>query len=157
MPGKHGPNRLERYLEIHETIMEQLRRGGFLLQDNLTITALHDQIIMEGSLDCRGDIYIDVRKRLQILTDSGAASLVQTVAYSYNVVLAGVGNIFRYDSPHNDHNRFHHVHRFDVLNGDKRGFVRRVDPNTWPHLQEVIDEAAEWYYANIDTLLDNSD
>lgn len=128
--------------------MEQQLRGGFLLRNNLVFIALHDQILIEGSLDCKGDIYIDVRKRLEIVSGDGSQALVQTTSYSYNVVLAGVGNIFRYDSPHSDHNQFHHVHRYDVLNGDTKGRVEKVDAAHWPHLQEVIEEAMDWHFAN---------
>jgi len=148
MPGKHSPNRLENYIDIYETIIEQQLRGGFLLRNNLVFIALHDQILIEGSLNCRGDIYIDVRKRLTILSGEGSQALVQTTSYSYNVALVGVGNIFRYDSPHSDHNKFHHLHKYDVLNGDKQGEVHAVDSEKWRHLQEVIEEAMDWHYDN---------
>lgn len=72
MAGKHSPNRWENYVEIYETIMEHQLRGGFLLRNNLVFTALHDRILMEGSLDCAGDIYIDVMKILEVVSGSGA-------------------------------------------------------------------------------------
>ena len=140
---RHEPNRLASYVEIHETVMEHLRRGGFVVSDDLRFEFLNDWVVLEGTIICQGGIYIDVFKRLAILDGAGANAIVQTVEYSYNAVISGKGNIFRYNSPHPTHNEFHHVHRFDVLNGDKRGTVERA---IWPLLSEVIEEAMRFYH-----------
>lgn len=76
MGSKHGPNRFWRYEEIHETVMEQLRRGGFVLSDDLTFTSLRGSILLEGTIECQGGIRITVLKRLAILEGEGADALV---------------------------------------------------------------------------------
>jgi hypothetical protein len=150
--SKHAPNLFSRYESIHETVMAQMRRGGFVVSDALVFTPLPKAILLEGTIDCQGQIRIDVRKRLDVLDDRGDDPLVQTIFYSYNVALAGRGTIFRYDSPHQNHRRFHHVHRYDVLSDDTEGTVERVPEDDWPTLGEVILEAQDWYYEHYDAL-----
>jgi hypothetical protein len=121
---RHGPNRLTNYQDTHNTIIQQFLREGFILSEDLLFVNLGNGfLVIEGTLQCAGGIAIDVAKRLQIVGGDGANALVENVGYSYNVLLRGIGNIFRYDSPHPDHNRGHHVHRFDVLQGDREGEV----------------------------------
>ncbi|NBB87164.1 MAG: hypothetical protein GVY12_13230 [Bacteroidetes bacterium] len=144
--AKHGPNRLKSYIETHETVMEHLRLGGFVVSDTLAFSALRNSILLTGNIGCKGGINIDVKKRLQVREGEGANALVQTVYYKYNVALSGHGTIFRYDSPHREHRRFHHVHRYDVLSGDSEGTVERIEDDAWPTLGEVVQEAADWYY-----------
>ena len=142
---RHGPNRLTNYIETHTTIMGQLLRGGFALSENLQFTDLGNGFLtLTGVIECAGDIAIDVTKRLAV-DGSDSRAMVHTVDYSYNAYLKQCGNIFRYDSPHEDHNNYHHVHRFDPLGGDKEGIVTEC---SWPHLNEVVQEAAEWFNQN---------
>jgi len=149
MPGKHGPNRWDRYVAIHDTIMDGYIRKGVVISHDLKWTRLDDNILLEGRIHCPGGIYIDVTKRIKILEGEGDGAIVQTVAYNYNVTLDEKGNVFRYDSPHHDHFKEHHVHRFDVLNGDTLGSVDFLEEEDQrPTLGEVIKEAANWYYAN---------
>jgi hypothetical protein len=150
--SKHAPNVFSSYQEIHETVMAQMRRGGFVVSDTLTFTPLPGSILLEGTIRCRGGIYIDVRKRLNVLDGEGANALVQTASYSYNVALEGKGNIVRYDSPHRTHRQFHHVHRYDVLEGNIDGTVERTPEDDWPTLGEVLREAEAWYYDHYDAL-----
>jgi len=153
---KHGPNRLASYLQIHETIMEQFLRGDFVVSEELSIEPLGDGFLwMTGSVHCVSGIRIDVWKRLRLIGDGSSHDpFVQTVGYSYDAVLGSLGNIFRYDSPHQDHNRFHHVHRYDVLRGDVHGVVHRVEPQDgWPTLGEVVEEVRGWFYDNADEIL----
>jgi len=150
--GKHSPNRVGNYFEIHNTRMHQHVLEGFVREDTLELSTLPDGILMTGELPCLGGLRIEVRKKLKRL-DGGAEPLVRTVSYSYNVSVAGVGVVFRYDSPHPfdgpDYHGDHHKHVYDVLGGDREGRVEIV-PNeeAIPTLSEVIDEAREWYYAN---------
>lgn len=150
--AKHGPNRLASYIETHETVMAQMRRGGFVLSDRLLFSAARDSIILVGDVACLGGIGIDVKKRLAILDGEGADALVKTVYYKYNVALSDRGTIFRYDSPHRTHHRFHHVHRYHVLEGDTEGTVERIPEDDRPTLGEVIREAEVWYYDHYDAL-----
>ena len=125
-----------------------------MLLDDLDVDAVEGHLLLHGRIHCKGGLQIDVNKRLRLGDESGHDT-VQTVAYSYNVSLQNLGNIFRYDSPHPTHNREHHVHRYDVLNGDTEGTVEMdYREDEWPTLREVVDEAAEWYYAHLRDLIE---
>lgn len=160
--GKHGPTRLSSYLAVHTTNMDQVIRGGFVSSDDLVVSASSGFILIEGTISCAGGIVIDVSKRIEILEGEGASARVQTASYSYNVHIQGIGNIFRYDSPDPvgetagapAHHLEHHVHRYDVLRGDKRGTIECIyEEDRVPTLREVIDEAADWFYAHAEALL----
>ena len=73
----------------------------------------------------------------------------QFVDRGYNASLSGIGNIARFDSPHKDHNHFHHVHRYDVFNHDSEGTLESCE---WPTLGEVLGELETWFYAHYDRL-----
>ena len=153
MSTKHGPNRLNAYLQIHETVMERQLRNGFVLSDELVFTPIHNGILLESDILCQGSIRLQVRKIIRILEGEGADALVQTTAYSYNALLPSRGNIFRYDSPHATHNIEHHAHRYDILNdGAQFPIEWLTQEEQRPTLGEVIDELAEWYYTNYDAL-----
>jgi hypothetical protein len=123
--------------------------GGFVLEDTLDMYPVGaGLIVIKGNLPCLGDIRLDVGKLLSVVSGEGSNAMVQTIEYSYNASIH-IGNIFRYDSPHPDHNKFHHVHRFNVFDNDHIG---NVDPCEWPHLGDVIDELQEWYYENYNRL-----
>ena len=110
------------------------------------------EIAIEGELECVGEFAIDVLKTLRILSGSGPTARVQTDSYSYNASLRGIGNVFRYDSPH-PHYPHHHVHRYDVLNGDTRGTVTAIEEEeNRPTLGQVIDELRDWYYDHFDAV-----
>ncbi len=162
--AKHGPNRLDRYWAIHETVMQTFRDRGFVLEDDLQLDANGDgRFLITGRIICEGGLYITVTKVLRILSGDGPTSEVQTEAYSYNAVLGGVDNVFRYDSPHisqqdqqgherPDHHQIHHKHTYDVL-GDKSQLpIAEVSAADWPTLGEVIEELADWYYANFEAV-----
>jgi len=135
--------------------MQQFLRAGFVRSENLSFNDLGDGFIeLDGVIECAGNIYIAVYKRIEVLDGDGAAALVQTVDYSYNATVGGIGNILRYDSPHPDHNREHHVHRFDVFEGQELKpptFLSNEDER--PTLGEAIAEVERWYYDNVDRLL----
>jgi hypothetical protein len=147
--AKHGPNRLDRYRDIHETVMAQYRDSGFLLEDDLDFLPDGDGVIaLVGTITLDGGIRLDVAKKLRVLEGEGATATVQTFAYSYNANIVGLGNILRYCSPHEDHNQFHHKHTFDVLAGDRSGTVTEVAEDDWPTLGQVFEELHEWFCAN---------
>jgi hypothetical protein len=153
-PGKHGPNRLGSYLVVHDTHMDQVVRGGFVSSHDLVVSfSGESSISIEGTIVCAGGIVIDVRKTIGVLEGRGPGALVQTRTYSYNVRILGTGNVFRYDSPDPGgefddapaHHTEHHVHRYDVFSGDRRGTVECIyDIEQVPTLREVIDAAADW-------------
>lgn len=154
MAAKHGPNKLQAYLQIHQTVMERMLHNGFVLSDNLVFTPVHNALYLDGEILCQGGIRLDVSKEIAILEGVGADALVRTISYSYNAFLIGRGNILRYDSPHATHNQEHHVHRYDVLRGDTRGTLTFLEDEAGrPTLGEVITELERWYYEHYDDLL----
>ena len=161
MGSKHGPNRLDNYQLVHETRMQHLIASGFVLVDTTEFLPNRGAILLVGAIGCLGEIHVEVIKTLAILDGDGPDATVQTESYSYNVALRGVGNIFRYDSPHAmpgerdpvQHHNYHHKHVYDVLSGDKHGHVVLIErEDDIPTLGEVIEEAAEWYYNHLETL-----
>ena len=50
------------------------------------------------------------------------------------------------------HNKEHHVHRYDALEGDQGGSVTFILEDERPTLGEVIREAEAWYYDHYDAL-----
>ena len=132
--------------------MEQALQAGFVVSDGLSIVPIGGGILIEGIVDCLGHIRIEVDKRL-VFVDSGDDPLVQTTDYRYNVSIAGVGVMFRYDSPHPDHRQEHHVHRYDVLNGDLEGTIEFIyDEEERPVLAEIFEEASDWFFEHIEEL-----
>lgn len=133
--------------------MQQFVLGDFVLKDELVFEPFGDgYFVMAGNVECVGSIVLQVRKLLAVLGEPGPKTQVQTVEYSYNASIEGLGNILRYDSPHPSHNQFHHVHRYDPLHGDGIGTVEMIDDDGWPTLGEVLDELRVWYYSNFDTI-----
>ena len=151
---KHGPNRFSSYQQIHTTVMQQLVREGFVLSDELQFRDMgYGTIVLEGKIPCAGGITVSVRKVLKLRIASGRETEVQTTEYSYNAVLDGVGTILRYDSPHQSHNKYHHVHRHLVFEHDHEGKVEEIHKEEdRPTLGEVLSELRDWYYENIDAI-----
>ena len=145
----HGPNSFSNYFEVHQRVMRDCVTRGFVLSDNVVAIALgNGNLLMEGPIECLGDIDITIEKILEV-TGQAKRRSIRTVEYHYNAHVRGLGNILRYDSPHPDHNQFHHAHRFDVFNGDRDGQVSKCE---WPHIGAVIGEVEQWYYDNRDCL-----
>lgn len=134
---------------------EFLRRGDFVVVQNLAFEEIGGGYIsLAGTITCVNGIYIDVRKNLRVWGGEGANALVQTESYSYSGVIAGLGNLVRYDSPHPTHNQEHHVHRFDPLGGDTEGTVTFLhSEDERPTLGEVITEVSDWYYDNVEEVI----
>ena len=151
---KHSPNRLSSYIEIHRTVMQQFLGKGVVLSEDLSFNDIGNGVLLlEGTIACVDDLRIEVSKRLQIVGSMAGEPLVQTSGYSYSAILGKRGPIFRYDSPHPDHNMFHHVHRYAVLDGDVHGATTPIEEQAqWPTLGEVIQELCDWYYDNLTRL-----
>ncbi len=116
--------------------------SGFILEDTLVVSSIGAGLILiKGSIRCLGGIRLDVEKVLKVVEGDGANAMVQTTTYNYNASIS-LGNVLRYDSPHNDHNEYHHVHRYDVFAGDQDGTTTEA---IWPSLGDVITELQNWY------------
>ena len=153
MSAKHGPNRLDRYLEIHETVMERLLRDGFVLADNLEFIVVRGYLYLTGLLDCSGGLRMQVRKEIRLWEEAGTM-LAQTENYSYNAFLPGGSNIFRYDSPHATHNQEHHVHRYQPFGPTplRNQITFLYHEEERPTLGEAINELEAWYWENYNSV-----
>lgn len=147
--NRHGPNSFANYQEVHNRRMQDFMQGGFVTSHNLRFGApTHGCISLEGDIHCLGGITINVRKQLKILSGTGAGAVIQTSGYSYNAFANGRGIIVRYDSPHDDHNQFHHVHRHDYLGSWSEIDIEPLLESEVPTLADVIEEVHDIYYGN---------
>ncbi len=148
--GKHSPTRSTTYFETHARCMDKLKASGVVVFDGLELIQLDDgRLQMEGVVHCRGNLILSVYKVLR-LERSGEILTVQTVRYSYNLSLAGQGNIFRYDNAHihPGHSSEHHLHRFNPPDKEIIGSPFEIGED-WPTLTEVIQEADQYFWENI--------
>jgi hypothetical protein len=111
-----------------------------------------DYFIIKGPVTCIGDIRVEIYERLKLARggwwfQSTSKRRATVVEYSYSVVLNGVGNIFRYDSPHPDHRPYHHRHNFSPP-GVKRDPPTEIPSEEVPRIGQVLREAEQWYWAN---------
>lgn len=158
---RHGPNRLQSYLDIHTTVMAQMLYAGQVEEDGLELpNGASGALVFDGELLLRDRrLKVTVTKVLEVLDDTDPSNpLVQTSMYSYNVSLVGYGNVFRYCSPHEDgsgipHHEHHHRHQYDPFGAEPDSYEVSFGGDDWPTLQEVISEADEWYLSNQDRVL----
>jgi hypothetical protein len=157
---RHGPNRLLSYQEIHETVIGQFLYSGVVEEDRLEWLPGADGVfLLEGELLLRERrIKVTVTKLLEVVDGHVPSNpLIQTSAYSYNVSIVGHGNIFRYCSPHDiggaEHHFQHHRHQYAPFSADvDTPTVGLIEDGDWPTLGEVIQEAEEWYWENLNDL-----
>lgn len=147
------PRRLRRYLDGIDREIAHAARSGFYIWDKLDYYTEPDGVFVTGVIECLGGIRVEVDERLRVLDEPSwlrrhGNPLITLGFYRYNAVLLNRGTIFRYNSPHVDHRTFHHVHRFDVL-GSAAETVHEVNPRDVPSLRQVLHEAEEWHWANL--------
>jgi hypothetical protein len=121
---------------------------GFVVDDGLAFEPLPGGFLLSGEVECLGHIVLEVTKVLTIVGGTTRDPVVQTTSYTYNARIRGVGNILRYCSAHADHNSDHHVHRYDVVRGDRRGTTTLHGAPGWPTLGDVMAEIRDWYFSN---------
>jgi hypothetical protein len=144
---KHAPCRPEQILETQLAQIDRLRAEGFVLFPELSVHTLEKIVIVGGYVRCEGGLYLQVHQHIVPVARTAHSELAVVGEYSYKGVLQGRGTIFRYDSPHADHNREHHVHEYDVLAGDKSGTVRFLySDDEIPTLPEALRLLQRWYF-----------
>lgn len=152
MPSRHGANALKNYVETHETVMAQFYREGFVESDTLEIASAGKGLFhMEGEIRCLGGLVCTVDKWLETVDAADPENPgIRTFRYSYNVSVAGMHSVFRYDNAdHHGHADAHHRHDFDWRTGATAvGSPRWVGEGDWPTLGDVLREMSEWYWAH---------
>lgn len=143
--GKHDPARYESYFKAHVNNMAQLKKEGFVLDDNLAVTQIQGTpfLEMKGVVLCAGNLKMTVYKRLRAQKIGGALH-VHTVTYAYNLSLLGVGNIFRYDNMHSHYGHLtkHHRHEYEPPNERKK--LEHIGEDGWPTLGDALREARDY-------------
>lgn len=134
--------------------MQALLDSGFVVEDALQIIpALPTLTVIRGKIHCIDGLFVEVNKLVVAVSGEGPTSDVKTSFFSYSGVVRGHGNVFRYDSAHEDHNCFPHKHEFDFFNefgGDR--LIEIEDENDIPTLYEAVSELQDWHQRNLDRL-----
>jgi hypothetical protein len=148
--GKHAPCRLHQLVETQTEQIEQLRSQGFVLAPELTYSPVEHGLLVTGYIRCEGGLYLQVKQLIQLVGRVGATGLFVVEAYSYKGVLTGSGTIFRYDSPHPDHNTEHHVHEYTMIGEDTGGQPPRFlySEAEIPTLGDALRRLYHWYLDN---------
>ncbi|MGH7583309.1 MAG: hypothetical protein ACREL5_08810 [Gemmatimonadales bacterium] len=148
MPGKHGRNRLENYLQVHESYMATFREEGFVVHDGCAFTILGKVVLLEGTITCLDGIVIEVRKEIDVLSGRGGSAWVRTRSFCYHAGLRGGETILRYDSPHG-HRPYHHKHTYDTFGDGRELAIEELrSEREVPTLGEVIRELQGWHQQN---------
>lgn len=150
---RFAPRRLRRYLREVDEAIEQAARSRFYISHDMRYRTEPDAIVLAGTIFCEGGIRIEVTERLRVLRESTwlrrkKNPLVELVSYENNAVLLNRGTMFRYNSPHEDHNQFHHVHRVDVLGTGEKTITPLREADV-PSLRELVNEAEGWYWKRL--------
>lgn len=135
----HKPQKFNAYFKVHEAYLEQFRKEGLVLKDTLHTYPVKGTPfwLMEGEIWLRGNLRMTVERTLRAFRGPDGM-YVFTTKYSYNLTKQGTGNVFRYCSPHETHNQFHHKHIFDPPGKE---IDLKVITGEWPTLGDAIREA----------------
>lgn len=142
---KHGWNSWDGYLAVHEQVLRFYSRY-METPKTYVIETVTDQFYI---LRCENIVFItysgtkirvDIRKRVLIAERHGR-SMARTFGYSYNANRPNPDGrtLIRYDSPHEDHNQFHHKHDF-TLNPPR---IIELGDDNYPHVGDFLKEALE--------------
>jgi hypothetical protein len=147
--GKHAPCRLYQLIDTQTVQIEQLRAEGFVLLPELSYSPASEGLLVSGYIRCAGNLYLQVMQSIVLVARVGIDGLFIVQDYSYHAVLGGVGSIFRYDSPHADHNTEHHVHEYTTIGGPSTGRPRFLYAEAEiPTLGEALRRLYRWYSDN---------
>jgi hypothetical protein len=153
--GKHAPCRLHQLIDTQTVQIEQLRAEGFVLHPELSYTPASEGLLVSGYIQCEGNLYLQVMQYIALVERVGVSRLFAIEDYSYHAVLRGVGSIFRYDSPHPDHNQEHHVHEYSVIGKAAVGPPRFLYSEAEiPTLGDALRRLRRWHSDNSPVELD---
>ena len=148
MPGKHGPNRLGNYLDVHESHIADLIAEGFVVEDQSRFIFLPGLVVLEGVIVCLDRITLEVRKEIEVLDGRGMAARVQTRLFRYHAWLRGIYNVLRYESAH-EHRPHPHKHVYDTFgHGRETTVIDLMKEDDVPTLGEVLRELQTWHEEN---------
>lgn len=153
--AKHGWNSLADYISIHEKtirfyqkFMETPRVYSYRINTEFDHELTGLGIIFHTYHGTR--IRVDISKGIEVDPSNIRRPRARTFDYTYSANIAGGQRLFRYCSPHGDHEEegsaphhaFHHKH--DFTKGPK-GDVILIGDDEWPHVGEFFDEVLSRY------------
>lgn len=148
MPGKHGPNRLANYLQVHGAAMARFVDEGFVVEDRCQFEFLPGRILLSGAILCLDGIVLVVEKEITVLAGEGMTSRVQTSRFRYHAWIRGEHNILRYESAH-EHRPVSHKHVYNTFgDGLESEVIDLTREDDVPTLGDVLRELQGWHEAN---------
>ena len=148
MPGKHGPNRLANYLQVHRASMTRFADEGLVVEDQCELTFLPGSILLAGRVLCLDGIVLEVEKEIAILAGEGMNARVQTATFRYHAWIRGEHNILRYESPH-EHRPAAHKHVYNTFGDGLEAEVLDLNrEDDIPTLGDVLRELQLWHEEN---------
>lgn len=148
-PDRHDWNELNSYFRIHEAYLDRAMADGFVIGHDLDQPlVLSDEVILTGRIECQHDLFLDVDKRLEIMNRNGRL-YIRTRRYNYQAMIVGSEPrpVFRDDNAHSylGHPDDHHRHGVNYQDWIYIGPPQWIGHDTWPLLNEVIDELHQWW------------
>jgi len=139
---KHGWNSWDGYLAVHEKVlrffakfMENPKPYQILeVTDQFRILKC-ENIIINTYNGTR--LRVDIRKQV-LLEQQHGRLMAKTFRYAYGVFRPNPdgSQLIRYNSPHDDHNQFHHRHDHTV----NPAVITRIGEDEYPHVGEFLNE-----------------
>lgn len=143
---KHDWNDKEDFYKIHHNVLQkyQWRFLSHVSYTHSVITDQHEELEIRSALiktDLNSIVEIKIQKTIEIDTE-WARKKARTFGYSYQAKRPSPDGriLFRYDSPHETHNKYHHKHVFSTLGLETEIIDVGVD---WPHVSEFLDEVCK--------------
>ncbi|HEU0012644.1 MAG TPA: hypothetical protein VFQ45_03135 [Longimicrobium sp.] len=113
-----------------------------------------EMVFVSGYVRCQAGLYLQVEQEIRLMARVGGTGLFAVDAYSYKGILADRGTIFRYDSPHADHNTEHHVHEFATVGDPDTATVRFLyGEDEVPTLADALRRLYHWHLDNTPIVL----
>lgn len=149
MSDHHAPTTLINYVQVHESYMKDFERRRIVVQNDCDFTFHQHETRLNGTIECEGDIRIEVNKLLEHLSGNGWRAMVQTKRFSYHAMRHSK-DITRYDSA-SDYRPFPHRHVYDFF-GDGRELKTELkyltNASDVPTLGQMIELMHRWYETN---------
>jgi hypothetical protein len=141
---KHNWNNKVDFYQVHFRVLKkyQWRFLNLVNYKHSIITDQHEELeIKNGLIRTVSNSIVEIKIFKIIEVDKKFdREKARTFAYSYQAKLPSPDGriLIRYDSPHEDHNQFHHKHIFNK-NGLELDVVE-LGSDEWPHVSEFLEE-----------------
>jgi hypothetical protein len=141
---KHDWNEKQDYYTVHHRALKkfQWRFLDHTTYQHTVFTDQYEALEIPSALlktDAGNIVEIKIEKAVEI-DPSGARKRARTLQYSYQAMLPSPDGrvLVRYDSPHKNHNQYHHKHIFDEHGNESQ--IQRIEDDEWPHVSEFLEE-----------------